>query len=112
MRRILFAVVWTVVIYFGACFLVGAVAGAIAGANDPQNGAEAGARAGASAVLALRELLLLTAIFIGIVGAWLRHLPGTRLKRPGAAKTNPGSIAGQASADANLRSRNESSGPA
>lgn len=80
MRRILFGILWAVLLYFVACTLIGAVAGAIAGANDPQNSSEAGAQAGFNTVVACRMYVLAAAIAIGALGAWFRFLPGTRVK--------------------------------
>jgi hypothetical protein len=86
MKRILGGLLWVIVLYFGACALVGAVAGAIAGGNDPQNAAAAGAKAGAETVAAVRLYLLLGASALAALGTWLRLLPGTRRRgRPKAS---------------------------
>jgi len=79
MKRFIFGFLWVVVFYVGSCVVVGAVAGAIAGANHPDHAAAAGTKAGAEAVEAIRIFLALGAIALGVVGAWLRWLPGTRL---------------------------------
>lgn len=80
MKRLLFGILWAVVLYFGVCALIGAVAGGIAGANDPQNSAQAGSQAGFNAVMACRVYVLAAAVLIGGLGAWFRILPGTRVK--------------------------------
>src|SRR5262245_6755156 len=77
-KRILIGFLWCVVIYFAACFVVGAVAGAIAGAKDPSNSSMAGQRAGAEAVEAFRGLILLGSVFISGLGTWAGILPEKR----------------------------------
>lgn len=81
-KKILFGLLWFIVLYFFACIVIGAVAGAIAGAKDPQNAAEAGGQAGARAVEAVRVYLALGSLAMASVGAWKGFLPGTRRKSP------------------------------
>lgn len=82
-RRIVLGVIWTVILYFGSCMVVGGIAGAIATARmDPgQDPSVVGFQAGRAAVLALRSLIALSAIAIAWTGAYLRLLPGTRAKK-------------------------------
>ena len=68
MIRVLFGILWIVVLYFGACILIGAVAGAIAGSNDPENASAAGAQAGYNAVVAYRIYVFAGAVAIGALG--------------------------------------------
>ena len=53
-RRFLLGILWSIAIYFGACFFVGAVAGAAACAYDPVHATAAGMEAGAIAVASMR----------------------------------------------------------
>jgi hypothetical protein len=78
MKRLLFGVLWCIVLYFGACFLTGAIAGGMAGGDDPDRAFEAGSQAGAKAVSALRIYLIVGAVVLGGVGTWVGYLPGTR----------------------------------
>lgn len=80
-RPTIFGIVWCVVLYFVACFLVGAVGGAIAGAADPDNAAIAGAQAGAAAVSAYRLMIFLGAVAVAFIGTWSGVLPGTKRNR-------------------------------
>ena len=83
-RRVIFGVVWSVVLYFGACAVVGAGAGfvATAGMRTGEDPAAVGSRAGANAVLASRLFLALGAVSTGLAGSYFQVLPGTREKRP------------------------------
>ena len=78
MKRVLFGIVWFVVIYFVACVVIGAVVGGMAGANDPANAAQAGAEAGARIVGQNRIWIALGAVVISTVGSFQGWLPGTR----------------------------------
>jgi hypothetical protein len=40
-KRIVFAIIWFVALYFGACIVTGGIAGEIAGNKGPQNAAGA-----------------------------------------------------------------------
>jgi hypothetical protein len=80
-KRILLGFLWCVVIYFVACFVVGAVAGGIAGARDLSNSSVVGQKAGAEAVDAFRGLILLGSILISGLGTWAGILPGTKSKK-------------------------------
>ncbi len=77
-KTIILGIVWSVVLYFVACFLVGAVAGASAGATDPENASMAGAQAGTAAVSAYRLMIFLGAVAVAIIGSWSGVLPGTK----------------------------------
>ncbi len=81
-RRILFGVVWCVVLYFGACMVTGGVAGAMAGNRDPANAAVVGRRAGSEAVGALRGYFVVGALLLSVGGTWAGVLPGTRAGKP------------------------------
>jgi hypothetical protein len=80
-RRIVFGVVWCVVIYFAACVVTGGIAGGIAGGQNPENAAAAGAQAGSQAVEALRGYLFLGAALLAILGTWTSFLPGTHVEQ-------------------------------
>jgi len=86
MKRTVFGVIWFVVIYFGLCVLIGAVAGGIAGANNPENANEAGAIAGAAAVAKYRIYIIIFAIITSVAGTVTRFLPGTRVKASDGGK--------------------------
>jgi len=77
-KATILGIVWCVVLYFVACFLVGAVAGAIAGAADPKNASIAGAQAGTAAVSAYRLTIFLGVVAVAIIGSWSGVLPGTK----------------------------------
>lgn len=81
MKRVLFGVLWCIVLYFGACMLTGAIAGGMAGGDDPAHAYEAGAQAGAEAVKAWRGYYLVGAVVLAAAGTWTGWLPGTRPKR-------------------------------
>jgi hypothetical protein len=82
-KRILLGLGWCVVIYFVACFTVGAVAGGIAGAQNPSNASMVGQKAGTEAVEAFRGLILLGSLLISGLGTWAAILPGTKVKKAG-----------------------------
>src|ERR1017187_6230009 len=67
-KRIVLGVVYTVVLYFVGCTLLGGVVGGMAGAKDPQNAAVAGARASAETVPKYAPFMLLGACAIGVAG--------------------------------------------
>jgi hypothetical protein len=90
MRRVIFGIIWAIVIYFAGCIVVGAIAGAMTGAADPQTALETGRQAGSEAVERLQPVISLTAATIGAVGSWMGFLPGTR-----ARKRNGKASAGQ-----------------
>lgn len=81
MKRVVFGILWCVVIYFGACMITGGIAGGIAGNDDPKNAFESGAQAGAKAVSALRLYFFIGAVLISLVGTLLGCLPGTRPRK-------------------------------
>jgi hypothetical protein len=81
-RRVLFAIVWCVVLYFGTCIVIGGIAGGMATANlqEGQDAAAIGAQAGASVVGQYRPIIGLGAIALACVGSYFQFLPGTRKK--------------------------------
>lgn len=79
-RRFLSGILWSVAIYFGACFFVGAVAGAVAGAYDPTHATAAGMQAGVLAVASIRLYLIFGALFVGTAWTMIGFLPGGRGK--------------------------------
>jgi len=87
--RLLFAIVWCVVLYFVGCVLVGGIAGGLASARiQPGEDAHAvGAAAGSRAVQSSRILIGLLAAAISIVGAYAGVLPGFRVQRSETALT-------------------------
>ena len=78
MKRVIFGIIWCVVIYFVACVVAGAIAGGIAGANDPANAAQAGQEAGARVVGENRMWFVLGAVVVSVVGTVTGFLPGTK----------------------------------
>lgn len=80
-KRVVFGIVWFLVLYIGACGLTGGIAGGIAANKNPDNVQAASAKAGAEAVLALRGYFLVGAVILAGVGAWTGTLPGTATKR-------------------------------
>jgi hypothetical protein len=79
MRRIAFGILWFVVLYFVACFVIGAIAGGIAGSRDPANAAEKGREAGARVVASSRGYIFAGSVVLSVLGAWGGILPGTRI---------------------------------
>jgi len=77
-KATILGIVWCIVLYFVACFLVGAVAGAIAGAANPENASAAGAQAGTAAVSAYRLIIFLGAVAVALIGSWSGVLPSTK----------------------------------
>ena len=77
MKRIIFCIIWFIVIYFALCVLIGGVAGGIAGANDPVNASEAGAIAGATLVARYRAYIFGVAIVASAADTLAGFLPGT-----------------------------------
>jgi hypothetical protein len=78
LRKIIFGVIWFVVIYFGLCLVLGGIAGGIAGANDPAHAHEAGAIAGRAIVHDNILYILGVAVIVAVAGAIKGFLPGTR----------------------------------
>lgn len=79
-RRFFLGILWSIAIYFGACFFVGVVAGAVAGAYDPAHATTAGMQAGALAVASIRLYLIFGALFVGTAATMIGFLPGGREK--------------------------------
>jgi hypothetical protein len=81
MKRVFFAFVWFVVIYFVTCMIVGGIAGGIAGSKHPNDMAtaqRAGGIAGAKAVEENRLIILLEAVLLTALGTVAGVLPGTK----------------------------------
>jgi hypothetical protein len=87
LKRVLFGILWCVLIYFVACILVGAVARGIAGSRDSANASAIGAQAGAKAVADLRGYIFAGAVGLSAIGTCAGALPGTRSKRPEKKET-------------------------
>ena len=77
-KRVLFGILWFVVIYFAACTIVGAVAGGIAGFQDPANATALGSRVGREVVEANKFLILGGSALLSFIGTGTGILPGTR----------------------------------
>jgi hypothetical protein len=77
-KKIVFGLVWWVVIFFVASFLASGIAGGIAGGKDPQHAHEAGARAGAEMAERYGAYILLGSAALAFAGAGFGILPGTR----------------------------------
>lgn len=81
-KRLLFGLLWFVVLYLLACCITGGIAGGITGSQDPANATfGAGAKAGAEAVSALRGYLLAGSVLLSALGTWAGILPGTGVKK-------------------------------
>ena len=80
MKRVLFGIMWAVVLYFVGSVIVGGIAGGKAGVleKEPQRAAQIGAKAGAEAADSLRLVILGGAVGLAIVGSVMRILPGTK----------------------------------
>jgi hypothetical protein len=77
-RKVLFGLLWWVLLYFVTCSLAGGIAGGMAGGRDPQHAAEAGARASQELVTRLAGYFLLGSGIVAVGGAAFGLLPGTR----------------------------------
>jgi hypothetical protein len=80
MKKLLFGLLWFVVLYFLFCAGVGAVAGAAAGSQSKNTAAaqKAGQIAGAKAVSENLGLIVGAALTLSILGCGFGILPGTR----------------------------------
>lgn len=80
MKRIIFGLIWCVLLYFGTCMVVGGVAGFIAssGAENVEDASAKGSGAGVAAVQTGRLWILFGSILTGTVASYLRILPGTK----------------------------------
>ncbi len=84
MKKLLFGILWTVVIYFGTCMTVGAIVGAIAGSKPGLSQADIQYVAQAAAEKAVSENLLLIAawaVLSSALGSVAGILPGTGDRR-------------------------------
>jgi predicted nucleic acid-binding Zn ribbon protein len=77
-RKVLFGLLWWVVLYLAISFIVGGVVGGIAGAKDPQHAREAGARAGEELGRRYGVLFIVGSAILAFAGAGFGVLPGTR----------------------------------
>ncbi len=77
-KKILFGLLWWVVLYVGACVVAGVIAGGIARSKDPQNASQAGALARDEVVTRLAGYFLLGSATLAFAGAGFGILPGTR----------------------------------
>jgi hypothetical protein len=80
MKKLLFGLLWFVVLYIAFCMGVGAVAGANAGSQYKNTAAaqKAGQIAGAKAVTENFGLIVGGALMLSILGSGFGLLPGTR----------------------------------
>lgn len=80
MNKVLFGIVWCVVLYFGICGIVGGVAGAKAGRNARGSAmaSQLGGIAGGKAVRENHIVIVAGAIALAIAGSATGILPGTR----------------------------------
>jgi predicted nucleic acid-binding Zn ribbon protein len=85
-RKVLFAFVWWVVLYLGACAVTGAILGFIIGAKDggkdPANARAEAARASTETVGRLAPYFVAGAAILAAAGASFGVLPGTRASKP------------------------------
>ncbi len=84
-RRIIFGLLWFVLIYIVSCAVTGGVAGGYAGNADPANAAQAGAKAGAAAVEKIGTYLLIGSALFAAVGTYFGFLPGTHRSKEKSA---------------------------
>jgi hypothetical protein len=72
-RRFFLAILWSIAVYFGACFFVGAGAGVVAGLNDPAHVVTTGMAATTRAVASIRFPLFFGALIAGMAGLFARR---------------------------------------
>jgi hypothetical protein len=82
MKRIVFGVVWFLVLFFGILFVGSAVVGGIAGSRTQgqQQGAIVGERAGRAFGEKYGTMILLGSLLIAVAGSATGVLPGTRTR--------------------------------
>lgn len=80
LRKFFFCILWFLVIYIGACAIVGGIAGVMAGNADPANAYSAGQVAGTAAVSSIRIYIFFAACLVAIIGTVKEILPGTKNK--------------------------------
>ncbi len=67
-RRFFLALLWSIAVYFGACFFVGAGAGVLVCLSDPAHAATTGMEATTLAVASIRFPLVFGALIVGMAG--------------------------------------------
>jgi hypothetical protein len=82
-KRMLLGLLWTVVLYFVASYVAGAIVGSIAGGKDPDNRVAASARAIEEFSRRWGPVLLIGSVLLSTAGAIFSFLPGTRPKHKG-----------------------------
>lgn len=80
MTKIILAVGWFTIIYFGLCLLVGAAAGLVAGWGASDAG-QSGAIAGAAAVQKFSLAIIGASALLSVAGTWKMVLPGTKQEK-------------------------------
>jgi hypothetical protein len=81
-RKILYGLMWCVVLYVGGQMVVGGIAGGIAGSKYPgdlQAAGEAGRIAGEEAVAEYRPYIVFGAVSLAVLGSGAGILPGTKV---------------------------------
>jgi hypothetical protein len=91
-RRFFLAVLWSIAVYFGACFFVGAGAGVVAGLSDPAHAATRGMDATTLAVASIRFPLVFGALIVGMAGNITSLFAGRRLARETVSLAPPSSV--------------------
>ncbi len=91
-RRFFLALLWSIAVYFGACFFVGAGAGVFAGLSDPAHAATAGMAATTRAVASIRFPLFLGALIVGMAGNITGLFARGLVARETIALTPPSSV--------------------
>ncbi len=84
MKRIISGSLWTILIYFLGCALVGAIAGGIEGSqfsDNPESARAFGQNAGMVIVSKYRGYIAICALLLGIVCTWFGLLPGTKVRK-------------------------------
>jgi hypothetical protein len=77
-RKLLFGLLWWIVLYMATSVLAAGIAGGIAGSRDPQNAQAAGRRAGTEVGEKYGAAMLLGSAIVAFSCAGFGVLPGTR----------------------------------
>jgi hypothetical protein len=80
LQRLVFAIIWSVVLFIGSFIMATGIAGGIAGAKDPEHGAEARAHAGEYVADNFTGWIFAGSVVIATAGSLFGVLPGTREK--------------------------------